>query len=93
MHKNKCKKVKAFAVNLAVLLQKPSSAIFIFRKQLNCGAPDIWDSLDTAARANLPHYKLDAFQAYKQQLKQEGHEWIYDAEIILRGYIWDESEI
>ena len=93
MHKNKRKKVKAFAVNLAVRLKKPSRAIFTYRKELNCGVADIWDSLDTAALANLPHYKLDEYYLYKQQLKKEGHQWADDAEHILGGYIWDESEI
>jgi hypothetical protein len=51
-----------------------------------------WSSLDKAAKANLNEVDLKEFFQYKQRLRYEGHEWEYDAEDILRGFIWDASE-
>ncbi|MBW2599565.1 MAG: hypothetical protein JRC60_05695 [Deltaproteobacteria bacterium] len=51
-----------------------------------------WDELDVAAKANLGEEGFVRFQRYKNKLQSEGHKWHYDAEDILRGYIWDEIE-
>ena len=54
--------------------------------------PDIkdeWNSLDTAAKANLTEEQLGRFMIYKRELKRDGHLWIDDAEDVLSGYIWE----
>lgn len=53
---------------------------------------DKWTSLDIAARANLHGAALSEFFRYRDQLRAEGHQWEGDAEAILTGYIWDNSE-
>lgn len=53
---------------------------------------DTWNSLDTAAIANLGKHNFPRFQKYKEDLYSRGIQWEDDAELILRGYIWDESE-
>lgn len=50
-----------------------------------------WDELDGAADANLNEQGLREFFEYKKRLYEEGHSW-EDAEEILTGFIWDESE-
>jgi len=51
-----------------------------------------WNNLDAAARSNLDISGFIQFQRYKEQLKLDGHTWSDDAEDILTGHIWDESE-
>jgi hypothetical protein len=52
--------------------------------------PRDWkDELDEAARANLSERGQSAYRAYRDQLIQENEP---DAELILSGFIWDESE-
>lgn len=53
---------------------------------------DEWDELDNAAKANLGESGFQKFLRYKEQLKLDSHEWENDAQDILTGYIWDESE-
>lgn len=52
---------------------------------------DEWKGLDGAARANLNDWQQSKFHQYKKRLYEEGHSW-EDAEEILTGFIWDESE-
>ena len=49
----------------------------------------LWDSLDAAAEANLD--STIEYYKYKAKLKKQCTTW-EDAECILTGYIWDESE-
>ena len=51
-----------------------------------------WNELDGAAKANLSKDGFEKFLKYKEELKKDGLDWDGDAEEILRGYIWDESE-
>ena len=51
-----------------------------------------WDNLDEAAEANLNQEQLQRFFKYKEEIRSEGHFWRDDADILLRGFIWDESE-
>jgi hypothetical protein len=53
---------------------------------------DEWDSLDIAAKANLGTVGFEKFLRFKKQLRANGHHWENDAQNILTGYIWDESE-
>ena len=55
-------------------------------------ACDKWISLDDAARANLRGADLSEFFRYRDRLRDEGHQWTGDAEEILTGFIWDNSE-
>ena len=50
-----------------------------------------WNELDWAAEANLNEQSLREFYRYKKRLYEEGYSW-EDAEEILTGFIWDESE-
>ncbi len=50
-----------------------------------------WNELDGAAEANLNEQSLREFYRYKKRLYEEGYSW-EDAEEILTGFIWDESE-
>ena len=57
---------------------------------------DEWNSLDSAAKANLGDDGTDSFNrfiVYRDKLKSEGHEWADDACDILTGFIWDEIEL
>lgn len=47
------------------------------------------EELDAAARANLSHHGVSAYESYKSQLLADGTPHV---EEILRGWIWDESE-
>ncbi len=51
-----------------------------------------WAELDEAARKNLTPIQLRGFFNYKSELHAGGHKWDDDAEVILRGFIWGESE-
>ena len=51
-----------------------------------------WISLDDAARANLRGADLSEFFRYRDRLRDEAHQWTGDAEEILTGFIWDNSE-
>ena len=51
-----------------------------------------WDTLDSAAKANLEPNGLKAFFEYKELLRDSGCKWEFDAEDTLRGFIWDELE-
>lgn len=44
------------------------------------------------AKANLNGQSLERFHGYKDRLIADGHTWKGDAELILTGFIWDESE-
>lgn len=50
-----------------------------------------WHELDGAAEANLNEQGCREFLRYKKRLYEEGYSW-EDAEEILTGFIWDESE-
>lgn len=50
-----------------------------------------WNELDGAARKNLNERQEREFNRYKNELYEDGHNW-EDAEEILTGFIWDESE-
>lgn len=54
---------------------------------------DPWNELDDDAKANLSLNGQRKFFLYKDELKRDGHQWGDDAEDILRGFIWDESEM
>lgn len=51
-----------------------------------------WSNLDESAKINLDNAGLLRFYEYKNQLRKDGYKWDNDAEVILRGFIWDESE-
>ena len=51
-----------------------------------------FNSLDDDAKANLNGQSLERFHGYKDRLIADGHTWKGDAELILTGFIWDESE-
>lgn len=51
-----------------------------------------WSELDQSAMNNLTEPQQREFFKYKEQLRQDGHKWIDDAEVILRGFIWDQLE-
>lgn len=48
-----------------------------------------WDSLDSAAEKNIG--SMSRFLEYKKVLRRDDIPWA-EAEIILTGFIWDESE-
>lgn len=50
-----------------------------------------WDQLDNTAEANLTDLGNQLFHSYKKELMGEGLRW-EEAEEILRGWLWDESE-
>ena len=52
---------------------------------------NLWNELDLAAEQNLSNDKYSSFLAYKAELKAELYTWS-EAERILVGFIWDESE-
>jgi len=54
---------------------------------------DTWTELDLTAMVNLDADHIQRFQQYKAELKAKGHKWEHDACDILKGYIWDESEV
>lgn len=51
-----------------------------------------FNSLDDDAKANLGSQSLARYHRYKDELIADGHTWKGDAELILTGFIWDESE-
>ena len=51
-----------------------------------------FNSLDYDAKANLSSQSLARYHRYKDELIADGHTWKGDAELILTGFIWDESE-
>jgi len=48
-----------------------------------------WNSLNSAAFANLNDSDLKEFFRYRKELFEDGHFWEHDAEDILKGFIWD----
>ncbi len=50
-----------------------------------------WDELDGAAKNNLNVHQQGKSQQRKMELFEAGYSW-EDAEEILTGFIWDESE-
>lgn len=51
-----------------------------------------WSDLDAAAIANLSGFALERFYEYRDQLRSEGRDWCGDAQQVLSGYIWDNSD-
>lgn len=52
---------------------------------------EVFAELDVAARANLSERGVRAYTSYKAKLLADGDS-PEDIEMILRGFIWDESE-
>ncbi len=52
---------------------------------------EVFAELDVAARANLSERGVRAYTSYKARLVADGDS-PEDVELILRGFIWDESE-
>jgi hypothetical protein len=52
---------------------------------------DVFKELDSAARANLSAKGVSSYEFYKRKLIADGDS-PEEIEMILRGFIWDESE-
>jgi hypothetical protein len=52
---------------------------------------DVFKELDPAARANLSARGVQEYERYKASLVADGDS-PEDVKLILRGFIWDESE-
>lgn len=62
-----------------------------YRRQSEVDTRQVEQDLDMAAKANLSARGLSRYHERKQELLSQGEDW-EEIELILTGWIWDESE-